>query len=128
LDAVSSFTDPLILEAMPEELEGRGLFRVHKAFSYDIGYEGSGITVTVPEGFVTDLCSVPAFARPFVPLSGKVAKPALLHDWLLTLGDDDRAHKVFDEALGVAEVKPATRWLLVCAVRLWTWWKGFRNP
>lgn len=121
---MSSFTEPLLLEAMPEEREGRGLFRVYKAFAYDIGYEGSGITVTVPEGYVTDLCSVPWFARPFLPLSGKVAKPALLHDWLLELGDDDRAAKVFDEALRVADVKPATRWLLVRAVRFWSWWKG----
>ena len=125
---MSSFTEPLLLEAMPEERCGAGLFKVYKSFAYDIGYEGSGITVVVPEGFVTDLCSVPSWARSFIPMSGKVAKPALLHDWLLTLGDDDRAHKVFDEALGVAGVKPTTRWLLVRAVRLWFWWKAFRAP
>jgi hypothetical protein len=125
---VSSFTAPLILEAMAEERNGRGLFRVYQSFSYDIGYEGSGITVTVPQGFTTDLCSVPAFARPFMPMSGKVAKPALLHDWLLELGDEDRAHLVFAEALRVADVAPTTRWLLIKAVRLWSWWKTLRGP
>lgn len=125
---MSSFTEPLILEAMPEEKDGRGIFRVYKAFAYDIGYEGSGITVTVPVGFTTDLCSVPRFLMPLLPLSGKVAKPALLHDYLLALGDEDRAHKVFEEALRVADVKPATRWLLVKGVRFWSWYQDLRNP
>lgn len=121
--AVSSFTEPLILEAMPEERGGRGLFKVHKAFSYDIGHKGSGITVRVPDGFVTDLCSIPALARPFFPMSGRVAKPALLHDWLLTLGDDDRAHRVFEEALTVAGLKPTTVLLLSRGARLGWWWR-----
>lgn len=122
---MSSFTDPLILEAMPDERAGRGLFRVHRAFSYELGHKGSGARVTVPAGYVTDLCSAPWFARPFIPLSGRVAKPALLHDWLLDQGDA-RAHDVFDEALAVAGVRPATRLLLVAAVRLWARMKPAR--
>lgn len=120
---MSSFTQPLILEAMPDERNGRGLFKLVNAFGYEIGFKGSGRWVTVPKGYTTDLCSIPSYARPFLPMSGKVAKPALLHDWLMELGDE-RAADVFDEALGVADVKPTTRWILVKGVRLWAWWKA----
>jgi hypothetical protein len=113
---MSSFTEPLILEALATEQKGRGIFLVHKPFSYDIGYLGSGDTITVPAGFATDLCSVPALARPFIPLAGRMAKPALLHDWLLVQGDP-RAHDVFDEALKVAGVRDLTRRAVVAAVR-----------
>jgi hypothetical protein len=131
---MSSFTEPLILEAMPAERNGRGLFRVYESFWYEIGHVGSNDWVLVPKGYVTDLCSIPSFARPFFPLAGRVAKPALLHDWLLDNGDP-RAADVFDEALRVAGVKPTTRRIMVAAVRLWRryqdmrqrfglWWKG----
>lgn len=115
---MSSFTAPLILEALATEQGGRGEFLVHQAFSYDVGELGSGDTIVVPAGFRTDLCSVPALARPFIPLSGRLAKPALLHDWLLSRGEA-RAHAVFDEALGVAGVGRLLRRLLVAAVKLW---------
>jgi hypothetical protein len=118
--AVSSFTAPLILEALASEQDGRGEFRVYQPFSYDVGHLGSGETVTVPTGFRTDLCSVPAIARPFVPLAGRLAKPALLHDWLLSRGEVDRAHRVFDEALAVAGVRHPWRGILVFAVRAWS--------
>lgn len=98
------------------------MFLVHTPFSYEIGHLGSRDYVDIPRGFDTDLCTVPWFARPFIPMSGKVAKPALLHDWLLGL-DDPRATAVFDEALGVAEVGPRLRWLLVSSVKLWARWK-----
>lgn len=115
---MSSFTAPLVLEALASEREGRGEFRVYLPFSYDVGHLGSGDTITVPAGFTTDLCSVPWFARAFIPLAGRLAKPALLHDWLLVRGEA-RAHRVFDEALAVAGVRPLTRSLLVAAVALW---------
>ena len=114
---MSSFTDPLILEALASERRGLGEFRVHEPFSYDIGRLGSGDTVTVPAGFDTDLASVPWFARAFIPISGRVAKPALVHDFMLSTGDA-RADDVFAEALRVAGVGRATAWLMVQAVRL----------
>lgn len=115
---MSSFTAALILEALPEERNGRGLFRVYEPFSYDVGHLGSGETILVPKGFVTDLCSVPWFARWLVPLSGRLAKPALLHDWLLLRGDL-RAHDVLEEAMKVAGVSPLMRLLVSTAVRLY---------
>lgn len=122
---MSSFTEPLILEALASERGGRGEFRLWRAFTFEIGHLGSGDAVTVPAGFRTDLCSVPWFARAFIPVSGRVAKPALLHDWLLDQGDD-RAHDIFAEALTVAGVRPFTRRILVAAVRIWAAMRRWR--
>lgn len=55
-----------------------------------------------------------------------MAKPALLHDWLLTIGDP-RAAAVFDEALGVAGVPALTRRIMVLAVRAWAALRPIRN-
>lgn len=119
---MSSFTEPLILEALATLRQGRGEFRLYQAFSYDIGHLGSGNTVTVPAGYNTDLCSIPFYARAFIPLAGPLAKPALLHDWLID-HRDPRAADVFDEALVVAGVKHPLRWILVAAVRVHAWVK-----
>lgn len=116
---MSSFTAPLVLEALDSERLGQGEFAVYLPFSYDVGHLGSGDTVAVPRGFVTDLASIPWFARSFISISGRVAKPALLHDYLLTEGDL-RADDVFAEALVVAGVPAHHRALLVGSVRLWS--------
>lgn len=115
---MSSFTDPLVLVALASERGGRGEFELFLPFSYDVGFLGSGETITVPAGFNTDLASIPWFARPFVPIAGRMAKPALLHDFLLETGDP-RAHDVFAEALTVARVPSLTRRLVLMAVRIW---------
>lgn len=115
---MSSFTAPLVVTVLPEELRGLGLFALYLPFSYDVGFEGSGETIVVPAGFRTDFASIPWFARAFIPICGRIAKPAMLHDWLLSRGDP-RAHAVFDEALEVAGVSPLLRWSMVTAVTLW---------
>lgn len=117
---MSSFTDPLVLVALASERGGRGEFAVYLPFSYDVGFLGSGETITVPAGFKTDLASIPWFARPFVPIAGRMAKPALLHDYLLE-SDDPRAHDVFAEALTVAGVPQLTRRLVLWSVGFWQW-------
>ncbi|WP_169731738.1 DUF1353 domain-containing protein [Sphingomonas jaspsi] len=115
--------EPLLLEALCDEREGRGLFRVYQPFSFTTSW---GFVVVVPAGYVTDLCSVPSFARAWVPTSGRVSKAAVLHDWLLDQGCSE-AHRVFNEALEVAGVKPTTRRILVTAVRLWAWYRRFQR-
>ena len=124
---MSSFTAPLVLVALPSERGGRGEFRVYHPFRYDIGHLGSGESITVPAGFRTDLASIPWYARPFVPIAGRMAKPALLHDFLLETGDP-RAHDIFAEALGVAGVPSLTRAIVLIAVRLHAILARFRMP
>lgn len=120
---MSSFTEPLVLEALASETAGRGEFLLYLPFNYDVGFLGSGDTITVPKGFKTDLASVPALARPFVPLSGRMAKPAILHDWLLAI-EDPRAHEIFEEALRVAGLGKLRSKLLATAVKLWAEFKN----
>lgn len=115
---MSSFTQPLILEALATERRGRGEFLTYLPFTYEVGHLGSGDKVTVPSGYNTDLASIPWFARPFIPIAGRMAKPALVHDWLVEQ-NDPRANEIFDEALKVAGVGNPTRWLMVTAVRIW---------
>ena len=115
---MSSFTEDLLVKVLAEERNGQGLFEVAQPFTFDIGFLGSGETVLVPAGFVTDFASIPRFARSLFPTSGKVAKAALLHDYMLLL-NDPRAADAFAEALKVAGVGKVRRWLMVAAVRLW---------
>ena len=92
---------------------------VAKPFSYDVGFEGSGDTIEVPAGFVSDLASIPRLLRCIFPTAGVVAKAALLHDYLLET-DPDRADDVFSEALKVADAHWLTRFCLVTGVRVWS--------
>jgi hypothetical protein len=117
--AVSSFTDDLLVKVLAEERKGLGLFEVAHPFTFDIGFLGSGETIVVPAGFQTDFASIPWFARWLFPTSGKVAKAALLHDYMLLL-NDPRASNAFDQALAVAGVGQPRRWIMVTAVRLWS--------
>ena len=115
---MSSFTEDLIVKVLAKQRNGLGLFELVVPFTFDLGFLGSGETVTVPAGFVTDFASIPGFARWLLPISGKAAKAALLHDYMLSQGDK-RAPEAFADALKAAGVGPIKRWLMVAGVRLW---------
>lgn len=103
---MSSFTDPLVIT--PDQA---GCYRTERPFSFDIGLKGSGLTVTVPKGFVTDLASVPRWLWwLFAPHDPQYAAAAVLHDYLRSWADFDpvTAHAIFLDALlilGVARWK-----------------------
>jgi len=44
----------------------------------------TGLTITVPEGFRTDMASIPRFleAFPDLDIDGRSRRPGVLHDWL----------------------------------------------
>ena len=115
---MSSFTEDLLVKVLADERNGQGLFEVALPFTFDLGFLGSGESITVPAGFLTDFASIPGFARWLFPISGKVAKAALLHDYMLLL-NDPRASNAFAQALEVAGVGNVRRWIMVTAVRLW---------
>ena len=52
---MSSFTTPLIVSPLKDGKH----WRLVEPFSYDVGKEGSGDTITVPVDFVTDFASSP---------------------------------------------------------------------
>ncbi len=115
---MSSFTEDLLVKVLADERNGQGLFEVAQPFTFDLGFLGSGETILVPAGFITDFASIPRLARWLFPISGKVAKAALLHDYMLLL-NDPRATKAFSQALEAAGLGKGRRWLMVAAVRLW---------
>lgn len=145
---MSSFTDPLKVEVLDRERGGRGLFRVLEPFTYEVGHLGSGEKITVQAGYVTDFASVPrgiamiavvvaigaatlgytiasvvaglvAIFIMLTPISGRSAKAAVLHDWLMRYRDL-RATQVFNEALKVAGTPAWRRWPMVAFVAAFT--------
>ena len=132
---MSRFTQPLVVVPLSELRRAAGEdVRRHDArswvlytddFVYEVGAEGSGETVAVPRGFVTDFASVPRLLWFFVAPWGRHGPAAVLHDYGYWLQDPpDRRYwdHVFDEAMRVLEVHPWTRRLLFLAVR---WFGGF---
>ena len=63
-----------------------GKWRVTESFRFYSGEPGSSIFVEVPEGFITDLASVPRALRWMVPKVGKDSMASILHDRLYLTG------------------------------------------
>lgn len=85
----SSFTKPLKYErAMtrkgPRVRNGRPLYVIIEPFQYDVGYEGSEISIHVEAGFETDFASVPRLADDWFGLnpSGRHNQAVVVHDVL----------------------------------------------
>ncbi len=115
------------MERFPDELDCRKLngeeWLVLEPFRYRSKLIG---TVIVPRGFVTDLTSVPWFARWYVARDGEHTKPAVIHDFLYTLASVDQhpevdqklADQVFREALLVRGIRSTQASVLYAAVRI----------
>jgi hypothetical protein len=74
---MSSFTEPLYLTP-----DG-GKWKVTRTFSYEIGKEGSGLRIIIPEGYRTDLGSIPRILWLILaPHDPYAAAPYTLHDCL----------------------------------------------
>lgn len=58
-----------------------------------------GEVYVVPEGFKTDLASVPKFLWAIFPPDWSYAKAAVLHDYILTVSTPDVAEKLFKEGM-----------------------------
>lgn len=56
--------------------------------------------LTVPQGFVTDLASIPRILRnlPFLDPNGQSRRPAVIHDWLYDTAAGRRYGKDFADA------------------------------
>lgn len=120
---MSSFTDPLILEQLPDGEH----WRTTRHLEYHAGAEDSQEVYTVPEGFVTDGASIPQFAWGIVghPL-GLYAAAAVLHDWLYRTAPVCRlrADELLLEAMAVLGVGWIRRRTIYRAVRWfggWAW-------
>jgi hypothetical protein len=85
-------------------------------------WAGEKRTVTVPDGFLTDLASVPRMAQgmPGFEPTGLSRRPAVLHDWLYSSGELPRmeADGEFYRALRVEGVHELTARTYYRAVRV----------
>lgn len=89
------------------------------------------ISYVVPEGFQTNLASVPRIFYTLVPPFGRYTKAAVLHDYLCKqfhYGFVTRklADEVFLEAMKVSNVQFITRYLLYGCVRLYAIVKRYK--
>ena len=112
---MSRFTDVLLVSPLGD---GR-TWVIKREFGYDIGAEGSGNSVEVPVGFMTDFASVPRPFWIFIPQWGKYGNAAVIHDYLYY--DQARPRKdadaIFYEAMGVLAVPAVTKHLMYRAVK-----------
>ena len=106
-----------------ETKNGRPVVCLTSPLAYEVGFLGSGWTITAPEGFCTDLTSLPIwFARTSLGsrLGARIARAAVVHDrmrddlrWPKLLGD-----YAFFEAMDVDGVSLGWRLVAFAAVLL----------
>lgn len=117
--------DPKTGIAAQKKREGRGLYTVHgdggDGFRFHIGFEGSGMMIHVPEGFVTDGPSIPRLIGWAVPQGAKehAMKSAAVHDLLCEHPAFSRpeADANFLVAMYAEETPPMWREIFFNAVR-----------
>lgn len=89
-----------------------------------LGEDGMPVRVHVPDGFMTDLASLPRFPpfiRSVLIKNGRHRPAAVVHDYLCRLKLEfprRLADKIFLEAMGVVGVKDWHRHVMYWAVRL----------
>ena len=97
------------------------------------------ISICIPPGFPTDLCTSPPLMRPLMSRVGPHLEASIIHDWLYEAwhcvcnrkspSKDDQlfADDVFRAAMREAKVASWRRWGAYRASR-WFGWKYFRTP
>jgi hypothetical protein len=122
---VSAFTGKLTIT---EYHAAEFLWAIEQPLTYEVGDLGSGLTITVPAGYITDGASIPRLLWIFLPSWGKYSRAAVVHDFLCTLLDRGVPHPcaptrrdadmIFFEAMGVCQVSLPVRVLLWIGVRI----------
>jgi hypothetical protein len=81
--------------------------------------KGEGTLIIVPEGFITDLASIPRVFRILFVKNGKHRAAAIVHDYLCRQ-EFNRvlADKIFLEAMKVSKVGRFKRYAMYYAVRI----------
>lgn len=93
-------------------------------------YRGKRQTFVVPAGSVTDFATVPRVVVWLIPRFGRYTLPAILHDWLVTEGLEQRlltsrdADGIFRRSMRELGVPVVRRWLMWTGVR----WGALANP
>lgn len=87
--------------------------------NYDVGCKGSGYTIIVGNGFITDFASVPRLLWLFMSCWGIYGNGAVIHDWLYWQQYTSRreADAIFLEAMTVLKTPKFKKFILYRAVR-----------
>jgi hypothetical protein len=124
-----------------DELTGEVIWQA-LIFSYDLGSEGSGVSVTPPYLFETDFANIPWFARWLFKTWDRWTNAAVIHDYLYAGGTIEgyagkpnyhptrkEADDIFLEGMVVMNVSKWQRLLLYAGVRAggWRTWKKHRQ-
>lgn len=112
---MSRFTDSLIVSPLSD---GR-TWIILRPFGFDVGKEGSGDTVEVKMGFMTDFASIPRLFWIILPQWGKYGNAAVVHDWLYWQQTRSRkeSDRIMLEAMGVLKVPEWQKYSIYIAVR-----------
>lgn len=83
-------------------------------------FEGPGISVAVPAGFVTDFASIPRALWWLYPPDGPWCQASVVHDVLYRTQPCERvvADALFLQAMAVSRVPAHRRWIMYLALRL----------
>lgn len=88
-----------------------------------------GEEIVVPEGFVTDLASIPWPVRQLVPHNAKERSPAVIHDYLFVIQDrplSEANHIMMDAMIDTGTARHA-RWLIYAGLMVGSWVAWQRN-
>ena len=115
-----------LLVSLPSD--GTRRWELHEPMYY---LSRDGVMYKVPNGFITDLASVPRFLWPIIPPFGHWSKPAVLHDYLYNSNSPHKpsraeADKLFREAVIDCNGHGITAWVLWAGVRIGGW-LGYRK-
>ena len=122
---MSRFTDSLVVSPLTD---GR-TWVIISPFGYDVGSEGSGDTINVETGFMTDFASIPRIFWMLLPRWGKYGNAAVIHDWLYWTQERTRlaADRIMLGGMKVLSVPGWQRWMIFHAVRWFGWAAWKRN-
>lgn len=97
-----------------------------KDYSFDVWYEGSSEKMVVPKWFMFEGASIPRIFRTLVghPMTIKVLRAALIHDWLYITKKSSRkyADDVFYESMIISWVSKRKALLFYYMVRIFWWY------
>lgn len=114
---MSQFTTPLDVRFV----DGKH-WVVLSPFVYDVGGVGSGETISVPTGFITDFASIPRIVWPVIGQpAGQYGKAAVIHDFLYQDPGGRsrrRCDQIFLEGMQVLGVSWPKRTTMYFAVRV----------
>ncbi|MEM1138699.1 MAG: DUF1353 domain-containing protein [Pseudomonadota bacterium] len=124
-DPADGFRGALAVLVIPgERRQGRRLGSVLRPFIYTQTTGRWRFAVLVPPDYETDFASIPWGVRWLIAPFGAHAEPAVVHDWLYSIGEPGSAlerrlaDRIFSRAMRSVGVNPVQRCLMFWTVRL----------